>query len=87
MPITSANENVVIISALDQFMSHPRRNQYLFRAQCVLWLMTILSLEQGLKVHIDILQSQTALHTTDTRVHPVTYTIPDDRKQHLNNFG
>jgi len=58
MPITFQNDNDVTIYALEWVISHARRTQQIFVAQCVWWLASINGLEQGLVSHIDRLQAQ-----------------------------
>jgi len=58
MPITFENDNDVIIYALECVISHARRSQQIFGAQCVWWLASIIGLEQGLLSHIDRPQAQ-----------------------------
>jgi hypothetical protein len=57
MPITFENDNDVIIYALEKIISHARRTQQIFVAQCVWWLAAIIGLEQGLVNYIDNIQS------------------------------
>jgi hypothetical protein len=58
MPITFENNNDVIIYALECIISHARRTQQIFVAQCVWWLASIIGLEQELVSNIDNLQGQ-----------------------------
>jgi hypothetical protein len=57
MTITFENDNDVIIYALEKFISHARRTQQIFVAQCVWWLALVIGLEQGLITFIDNSQS------------------------------
>jgi len=56
MTITFENNDDVIIYALEKSIAYARRTQQIFVAQCVWWLASILGLEQGLIIYIDILQ-------------------------------
>jgi len=56
MPITFKHDNDVIIYASERNISHAKRTQQIFVAQCVWWLASIIGLEQGLISHIDKLQ-------------------------------
>jgi hypothetical protein len=58
MTITFEHETDVIIYALEKVISHARRNQQVFVAQCVWWLASIIGLEQGLITFIDKIQSR-----------------------------
>jgi len=56
MPITFENDNDVIVYALEKIISYARDNQYVFLAQSIWWISSILELQQGLIVHIDNLR-------------------------------
>jgi len=58
MPITFENDNDVIVYALETIISYARDNQYVFLAQSIWWISSILGLQQGLIVHIDNLRIQ-----------------------------
>jgi len=58
MPITFQHDNDVIVYVLEKVISYARANQYIFLAQCVWWISSILELQQGLVIHIDNLQKQ-----------------------------
>ena len=58
MTITFGNDNDVIVYALEKIISHARRSQQIFVAQCVWWLASIIGLEQGLVNHIENLRSR-----------------------------
>jgi hypothetical protein len=60
MPITFENDNDVIIYALEKIISHARRIQHIFVAQCVWWLASVIGLEVGLIIHINQLHDQEA---------------------------
>jgi len=53
MTITFENDNDVIIYALVIIISYARSNQYIFLAQCVWWLASVIGLQNGLVIHID----------------------------------
>jgi hypothetical protein len=57
MPITFENDNDVIVYALEKIISFARNNQYVFLAQSVRWISSIIGLQQKLVVHIDNLRS------------------------------
>jgi hypothetical protein len=58
MTITFENDNAIIIYTLEKVISHARRTQQIFVAQCVWWLASIIGLEQVLINYIDNLQSR-----------------------------
>jgi hypothetical protein len=58
MTITFENDNDVIIYALEKIISHARKTQQIFVAQCVWWLVSIIGLEPGLATYIDDIQSR-----------------------------
>jgi len=58
MPITFANDNDVIIYALEKIISDARDIQYIFLVQSVWWISSIIGLQQGLAIHIDNLKNQ-----------------------------
>jgi len=68
MTITFENDNDVIIYALEKVISYARRTQYIFVAQCVWWLASIIGLERGLVIHIDNLQQRE--HSASSEDHP-----------------
>jgi len=58
MTITFENDNNVIVYALDKIISFSRNSHYIFLAQCVWWLSSIIALQQSLVTHIDNLKVQ-----------------------------
>jgi len=54
--ITFKNDNDVIVYALEKIIEYARKNQYIFVAQCVWWLASIIGLESGLVTHINSLR-------------------------------
>jgi hypothetical protein len=58
MTITFDNDNDVIVYALEKIVSHTRKNQQIFVAQCVWWLALIIRLEQGFVNYIDNILSR-----------------------------
>jgi hypothetical protein len=45
MTITFANDNDVIVYALEKIISYTRKSQQIFVAQCMWWLASIIGLE------------------------------------------
>jgi len=48
MPITFENDNDVICYALEKIISYARDNQYIFLAQSIWWISSVIGLQQGL---------------------------------------
>jgi len=53
MTITFENDNDVIVYALEMIISYARKNQYIFVAQSVWWIASIIGLTEGLVIYID----------------------------------
>jgi hypothetical protein len=58
MTTSFENDNDVIVYGLEKIITFARQRGFIFAAQAVWWLASIIGLEQGLIVHIDNLQSQ-----------------------------
>jgi hypothetical protein len=56
MTITFQNDNDVIVYALETITSYARNDQYIFVAQSVWWIPSIIGLQEGLVIHIDNLK-------------------------------
>jgi hypothetical protein len=56
MPIIFENNNDVVVFALEKVISYARDIQYIFLAQSVWWISSILGLQKGLIAYIDDLQ-------------------------------
>jgi len=56
MTITFENENDVIVYALEKIISYAREHQYIFVAQSVWWIASVIGLTEGLGMHIDNLR-------------------------------
>ena len=83
MTITFENNDNVIIYALEKSIAYARRSQQIFVAQCVWWLASILGLEQGLIVYIDILQrafSEVSVGTSGQGVSLTPWDIQEDSR-------
>jgi hypothetical protein len=53
MTITFESDKDVIVYALEKIISHARENSYIFLAQSVWWIASIIGLQQQLIVYID----------------------------------
>jgi len=56
MPITFENDNDVIVYALGKVISYARDNQFIFLAQIIWWISSIIGLQQGLVDYMDNLR-------------------------------
>jgi len=56
MTITFENDNDVIAYALEKIICYARDNRYIFVAQSVWWIASIIGLSEGLATHIDNLR-------------------------------
>jgi len=56
MTITFKDDNDVIIYALEKIISYARDNRYIFLAQSIWWISSIIGLQQGLVNYIDTLR-------------------------------
>jgi hypothetical protein len=80
MTLTFESDKDVIVYALERIISYARENQYIFLAQSVWWISSILHLQEGLIIHIDNLKARTEVisikennpktRSPDIRVHP-----------------
>jgi len=56
MTITFEHENDIIVYALEKIICYTRDNHYIFVAQSVWWIASIIGLSEGLATHIDNLR-------------------------------
>jgi len=56
MTITFKNDNDIIVYALEKIICYARDNCYLFVAQSVWWIASVIGLSKGLATHIDNLR-------------------------------
>jgi len=54
--IASENDNDVILYPLEKIIFFARKNHYIFVAQCISWLASIIVLHQDFIMHIDNLK-------------------------------
>jgi hypothetical protein len=64
MTITFESDKDVIVYALEKIISYARDNQYIFLAQSVWWISSIIGLQQGLILHIDNLMIRSEVGIT-----------------------
>jgi hypothetical protein len=65
MTITFETDNDVIVYALEKIISYARNNQYIFLAQSVWWISSIIGLQEGLIIHIDNLKERSNIGQTE----------------------
>jgi len=56
MTITFENENDIIVYALEKIICYARDNCYIFLAQSIWWIASVIGLAEGLATHIDNLR-------------------------------
>ena len=62
MTITYENDNDVIVYSLEKIFSYARKHQYIFVAQSVWWIVSIIGLTDGLVSHIENLRTRTQVY-------------------------
>jgi hypothetical protein len=67
MTITFENNNDVIVYALENIIAFARDNHYIFLAQSVWWISSILGLQQGLIRHIDNIRERSNILDQEIR--------------------
>jgi hypothetical protein len=60
MTLSSENDQDVIIYALDKIIAFAKDNQYIFLAQSVWWIASVLGLQARLVIHIDNLHTRSS---------------------------
>jgi len=81
MTITFENNNEVIVYALEKIISYARNNQYIFLAQNVRWISSIIGLQQGLIIHIDNLKNHSKTTVTIVPIVREASAIPRDAQE------
>jgi len=64
MTITFKSDKDVIVYALERIISYARDNQYIFRAQSIWWIASIIGLQEGLVIRIDNLKVRSDIGRT-----------------------
>ena len=64
MTITFESDKDVIVYALEKIIAYARNNQYIFLAQSIWWIASIIGLQEGLIIHIDNLRSREEANLT-----------------------
>jgi hypothetical protein len=73
MPITFESENNAIVYAIEKIVSYTRDNQYIFLAQSVWWISSIIGLQQGLIIDIDNLKVRASINRPGASVDTVRF--------------
>jgi hypothetical protein len=73
MTITFANEDDVIVYALEKIISYARNNQYIFFAQSIWWISSIIGLQQGLIIHFGNLKIRSDIRESEKRSEPANH--------------
>jgi len=53
MTLTFENDNDVIVYALEKIIDHARRNQYIFVAQSIWWIASLIGVTDSIVIHIN----------------------------------
>jgi len=56
--VTYQNDHHLIVYALENIISFARDNDYIFLAQSVWWISSVIGLQQGLVIHINNLKER-----------------------------
>ena len=80
MTVNFENDNDVIVYALEKIIAYGRKNQYIFVAQSVWWIASIVGLTKGLVIHIDTLRINTEVSQLSINAVSVT---PWDLQEHF----
>jgi len=96
MTITFENDNDVIVYTLEKMIAYARNNQYIFVAQCVWWLVSVIGLQSGLVTYIDYLRIRSEVANKEiTESSELSKTTPEesntsfvhsDRIQNIQNI-
>jgi len=70
MTITFDNDSDAIIYALEKIISYARDNRYIFLAQSIWWISSIIGLQQGLVNYIYTLRVRSEVPPQETKESP-----------------
>jgi len=68
MTLTFENNKDVIVYALERIISHARKHQYIFVAQSIWWIASVIGLTEGLAMHIDNLRIRREVTIVSTSI-------------------
>jgi hypothetical protein len=80
MTITFENDNDGITYAFEKVISHARRTQQIFVAQCVWWIASIIGLQQKRANYIDNNQLRQEVNIVPEKAPDFTKSISPDRR-------
>ena len=83
MTITFKNNNDVLIYAFKKIIAYTRNNQYIFVAECVWWIASIIGLQEGLVTHINNLRIRLEAYRKPSSTYSDTGNIHPDRVRQL----
>jgi len=86
MTITFANDNDAIVYALEKIISYARNHQYIFLAQSVWWISSIIGLQEGSVIHIDNLKAREILGEPEFGTGSAIPNIHPDRVVNHQNY-
>jgi len=78
MTIAFENDNDVIVYVLEKIIDYARKNQYIFVAQSVWWIASIIGLDKGLVIHIDNLRIRSEVYQAPAAACNNTFSIHPD---------
>jgi len=77
MTISFENDNAIIVYAFEKILSYARDHQFIFLAQSIWWISSIIGLQQDLIIYIDHLRKQEDILWLEIRSN-----VPDDIRIH-----
>jgi hypothetical protein len=95
MTLTFENDNNLIVYSLGQIISYARENQYIFLAQSIWWISSIIGLQQGLVIYLDnveirsnISKTVIVLDTPDNHhIHPSRHAVLQEPSSQYSDSG
>jgi len=85
MTIAFENDNNVIVYVLEKIIDYARKNQYIFVAQSIWWIASIIGLDKGLVIHIDNLRTHSEVYQAPAAACNNTFRIHPDRLLQLES--
>jgi len=89
MTTTFSNDNDIILYTLERIIAYSRDNQYIFLAQKIWWISSIISLQQRLIVHIDNLKikSETRIEEDSSGSKGQDHKLPSVQPSRINQIS
>jgi hypothetical protein len=79
MTITFQTDNDLIVYALEKILSYAREYQYIFLAENVWWISSIIGLQERLVIHIDTLKASEVQNREQSNIDCTNHFIHSDR--------